>query len=98
MLGLLTLVLVHVLVQLILRCSQLVCRSIEHSKKQAEARTKTLNVLEDKEEEEMLALMTINDYKTWRQEWMMGQHGPHCGQSWAPTSCGLGVCGPSTTL
>lgn len=66
MLGLLTLVLVHVLVQLILRCSQLVCKSIEHSKKQAEARTKTLNMLEDKEEEkeEVLALMTINDYKT----------------------------------
>lgn len=66
MLGLLTLVLVHVLVQLILRCGQLVSKSIECGKKQAEARTKMLSMLEDKEEEkeEVLALMTINYFKT----------------------------------
>ena len=56
---------VYVLVQLILCCSQLVCKRIEQGITQAEARTMMLNMLEDKEEEkeEVLGLMTINDYK-----------------------------------
>lgn len=49
--GLLILVLVHVLVQRILSCTHLVYESIEHGKKQVEARKKKRNVLEDKEEE-----------------------------------------------
>ena len=64
--GLLTLVVMYVLVQLILCCSQLVCKRIEQGITQAEARIIMLNMLEDKEEEkdEVLGLMTINDYKS----------------------------------